>query len=137
MKGEAEAVAMDKKAEALKKYGKAAMAQMAIEILPQVAAEVAKPLGQIDKITVFGGANGSGLNTMADNVPMVMARTFQTVKEATGVDLAEIMRSETFDAKVTKNINVNPSSTNDFSEEDERQFLNAAVAAEAVKENSK
>ena len=105
-KGEAEAAAMDKKAEALKKYGKAAMAQMAIEILPKVAAEVAKPLGTIDKVTIFGGGNGNGVNTMSDNVPLVMAKTFQTVKEATGVDLADIMRGETYDAKVTKNINV-------------------------------
>ena len=83
MKGEAEALAMDKKAEALKKYGKAAMAQMAIEILPQVAAEVAKPLGTIDKVTIFGGGNGSGMTTISDNVPLVMAKTFQTIKEAT------------------------------------------------------
>ena len=106
LKGEAEATAMDKKAEALKKYGKAAMAQMAIEILPKVAAEVAKPLGTIDKVTIFGGGNGSGMNAISDNVPMVMAKTFQTIKEATGVDLADIMKGETYDAKVTKNVNV-------------------------------
>lgn len=106
LKGEAEALAMDKKAEALKKYGKAAMAQMAIEILPKVAAEVAKPLGTIDKVTIFGGGNGSGMNAISDNVPMVMAKTFQTIKEATGVDLADIMKGETYDAKVTKNVNV-------------------------------
>ena len=126
MKGEAEALAMDKKAEALKKYGKAAMAQMAIEILPQVAAEVAKPLGTIDKVTIFGGGNGSGMNTISDNVPLVMAKTFQTVKEATGVDLAEIMRGETYDAKVTKNINVSG-----LNEEDAK----TAVVAEAVKDS--
>ena len=35
-----------------------------------------------------------------------MARTFQTIKEATGIDLAEIAKADTYDAKVTKNINV-------------------------------
>ena len=127
MKGEAEAAAMDKKAEALKKYGKAAMVQMAIDILPQVAAEVAKPLGTIDKVTIFGGAgSSSGMTTISDNVPLIMAKTFETVKEATGVDIAEIVRSETFDAKVTKNINVSG-----MNEDDAR----AAVVAEAIKEN--
>lgn len=105
-KGEAEAAAMDKKAEALKKYGQAAMAQMAIEILPQVAAEVAKPLSTIDKVTIFGGESGSGVGSMANNVPVVMAKTFQAVKEATGIDLGDIVRGQS-GAETTQNVNVN------------------------------
>lgn len=126
MKGEAEAAAMDKKAEALKKYGKAAMAQMAIEILPQVAAEVAKPLSSIDKVTIFG--NGGGMSSVSDNVPMVMAKTFQTIKEATGVDIAEIMRAETFDAKVTKNVNVTGMEQNEA-----REAVTTAAVGDALK----
>ena len=105
-KGEAEAAAMDKKAEALKKYGKAAMAQMVVEILPKVAAEVAAPMERIGNISIIGGGQGGTTSPVADNVPIVMAKTFQTIKETTGVDLAEIMRGETYDAKVTKNVNV-------------------------------
>ena len=105
-KGEAEAAAMDKKAEALKKYGKAAMAQMVVEILPKVAAEVAAPMERIGNISIIGSGQGGTTSPVADNVPIVMAKTFQTIKETTGVDLAEIMRSETYDAKVTKNVNV-------------------------------
>ena len=128
-KGEAEAAAMDKKAEALKKYGKAAVAQMAIEILPQVAAEVAKPLAGIDKVTIIGGGErGGGVGAMAENVPLVMARTFQAVKAATGVDLAEIMRGETYEAKVTKNINIGGAN-----EEAARKTAEAAVIADAIK----
>ena len=51
-KGIAEAEAMEKKAEAYKKYNGAAMAEMMIRIMPQMAAEIAKPLSQIDKITM-------------------------------------------------------------------------------------
>lgn len=104
-KGEAEAAAMDKKAEALKKYGRAAVAQMVVDILPQVAAEVAKPISTIDKVSIIGG-NGSEVGAVSQNVPLVMAKTFQTVKEATGVDLAEIVRGESYDAKTTRNVNV-------------------------------
>jgi len=127
LKGEAEAAAMDKKAEALKKYGKAAMAQMAIEILPKVAAEVAKPLGTIDKVTIFGGGNGNGMSSMSDNVPLVMAKTIQTIKEATGVDIAEIMRAESYDAKTTKNVNVTG-----MTEKEAREAVGAAAMAEAI-----
>ena len=105
-KGQAEAAAMDKKAEALAKYGKAAIIQMTVEALPKVAAEVARPLSEIDKVTVIDGGNGTGIGSYAGNVPAVMAKTFQAVKEATGVDLAEIVKAETYDAKVNRNIKV-------------------------------
>lgn len=131
LKGEAEATAMDKKAEALKKYGKAAMAQMAIEVLPQVAAEVAKPMSSIDKVTIFGG-NGSGVSSVSDNVPLVMAKTIQTVKEATGVDIAEIMKGDTYGAKVTRNINVEG-----LQDEQAKETVTAAVVGEAVKTEEK
>ena len=104
-KGEAEAAAMDKRAEAMKKYGQAAMAEMAIRILPQVAAEIAKPLASIDKVSVIG-SNATGASSVAENVPIVMARTIQTIKEATGIDMAEIAKAETYDAKVNRNVNV-------------------------------
>ena len=105
----------------------AAMAQMAIEILPKVAAEVAKPLGTIDKVTIFGGGNGSGMSTMSDNVPLVMAKTIQTIKEATGVDIAEIMRAESYEAKVTKNVNVSG-----MDEAEAREAIATAAMTEAV-----
>lgn len=105
-KGQAEAAAMDKKAEALAKYGKAAIIQMTVEALPKVAAEVARPLSDIDKVTIIDGGNGAGVGSYAGNVPAVMAKTFQAVKEATGVDLAEIVKAETYDAKVTRNVNI-------------------------------
>ena len=102
-KGEAEAAAMDKKAEAMKKYGQAAMAQMAIEVLPQVAKEVAAPLSKVDKITLYGEG---GMGSLSGNVPSVMAKVFDTVKSATGIDLQEIAKGETYDAKVNKNISI-------------------------------
>ena len=105
-KGEAEAAAMDKKAEALAKYGKAAIIQMTVEALPKVAAEVARPLEGIDKVTVIDGGSGNGVGSYANNVPAVMAKTFAAVKEATGVDLAEIVKAETYDAKVNRNVNI-------------------------------
>ena len=35
-----------------------------------------------------------------------MKQVFDTMSEATGVDLREILRANTYDAKVNKNINV-------------------------------
>ena len=52
-KGLAEAEAIDKKAEAMKKYGQAAMMEMIVKALPDMAAAIAEPLGQIDKVTII------------------------------------------------------------------------------------
>ena len=104
----AEAEGMEKKAEAYQKYNKVAMAEMMIKVLPEVAAKIAEPLSQIDKITIIGGGGDSesSVNAIAGNVPAVMAKLFESMKETTGVDLAEIMRADSYDAKVTRNVNV-------------------------------
>ncbi len=106
-KGVAEAEAMEKKAEAYAKYNKAAVAEMMIKVLPDVAAKIAEPLGQIDKITIIGGDGGSnGVDQVAGNVPAVMAKLFESMKEATGIDLADIVKADTYDAKVNRNVNL-------------------------------
>ena len=107
-KGLAEAQAMEKKAEAYAKYNKAAVAEMMIRVLPEIAAQVAAPLQQIDKITIIGGGEGgvSGVDQVAGNVPVVMAKVFESMKQATGIDLANIINAESYDAKVNRNINV-------------------------------
>ena len=35
-----------------------------------------------------------------------MAKLFESMKETTGVDLAEIMKADTYDAKVNRNVNL-------------------------------
>ncbi|RKM59295.1 flotillin family protein [Butyrivibrio sp. CB08] len=106
-KGIAEAEAMEKKAEAYKKYNGAAMAEMMIKIMPQMAAEIAKPLSQIDKINIYGTGDGTtGASQISGNMPIVMKQVFDTMSEATGVDFTEIMKAGTYDAKVNKNINL-------------------------------
>lgn len=108
-KGDAEAEAMDKKSEAFKK-SEFARLEMVLEmqkvVLPEVAASVAKPMGQIKDVTIYGQTGGE-VSGMSQNVPIVMQRTFDVVKEATGVDLAEVMKAETIDAKVKKEVTLN------------------------------
>ncbi len=106
-KGLAEAEAMEKKAEAMKKYGQAAIIEMIVKALPDMAGAVAKPLENIDKVTIIdGGGQGTGVDNMGGYVPSVLAKTIESVKEVTGVDLREVMRAETYDAKVNRNVNV-------------------------------
>ena len=136
-KGEAEAAAMDKKAEALAKYGKAAIIQMTVEALPKVAAEVSRPLSEIDKVTVIDSGSGTGVGSYANNVPAVMAKTFEAVKAATGVDLTEIVKAETYDAKVTKNVNITGIPENVVEKETVTDAVVTATVKEAVEDTEK
>ena len=107
-KGIAEAEAMEKKAEAYQKYNNAAMAEMLINVLPDIAGKISEPLKQIDKITIIGGGDnaGNGVGDVAGNVPAVMTKLFESMKETVGIDLSEIVKAGTYDAKVNRNINI-------------------------------
>ena len=102
-KGLAEAEALEKKAEAMK----AAMVEMIVKALPEMAKAIAEPLSTIDKVTIIdGNGEGSGVGSMGSYVPQVLAKTMESVKEVTGIDIADIMRANTYDAKVNKNVNI-------------------------------
>ncbi|MDD6981084.1 MAG: SPFH domain-containing protein [Clostridia bacterium] len=87
-KGLAEALAIEKKAEAQKKMGEASVLEMYLSALPDVVKNAAQPLAQTDKIVMYGDGNATRV------VKDVMTSTSQVVdgiKQATGIDLAEIV----------------------------------------------
>lgn len=92
MKGDAEAAAMLKKAEAMKQYGQAAMLQMLIDKLPDMAKAVSEPLSKTDKIILFGEG---GATSMTRDTTGVMLQTFEAVKEAVGMDIPKMLRDVT------------------------------------------
>ena len=112
-KGIAEAEAMEKKAVAYQKYNNAAMAEMLIRVLPDIAGKIAEPLTRIDKITIIGSGSDNGVESVADHVPAVMAKLFETMKETVGIDMGELVKAGTYDAAVTRNINITNSGSSE------------------------
>lgn len=112
-KGLAEAEAMEKRALAYQKYNSAAMGEMLIKVLPELAEKIAQPLAAIDKVTIIGGDN-QGVSNVADGVPAVLGKLFESVKETTGIDLSDIVRADGYDAKVTRNLNISGSIPQDM-----------------------
>ena len=105
--GEAEAAAMLAKADAMKQYGDAAKMEMIIKMLPEFAKAVAEPIAAIDKITVIDSGSGeSGVSSVGGYTPAVLTKVIESIRETTGFDLTEVMRANTYDAKVNHNINV-------------------------------
>ena len=92
-KGIAEAEAKDRLAEAMEKYGEAAMMSMVVERLPEIMAQIAKPMEQIDKITVIDNGSGDGGSKVSKIVSDVAANGFEVLKDLTGADLGEVVRT--------------------------------------------
>jgi len=94
-KGQAEAEAMRKKAEAWRAYNEAAIAQMFIEKLPELARAVAEPLGRVDKITIVStGANGeggAGASKITKDIVDVIAQLPPVLEGVSGVNLKELL----------------------------------------------
>jgi flotillin len=78
------------------------MADKLIEKLPELAKAIAEPLSQISDIKIYGG----GVDQVVDNVPVVLAKVFDTVQSSVGIDMKNIIMAESLEAKTTKNVNV-------------------------------
>jgi flotillin len=79
---------MDKRAAAFAAYNDAAVLQMLIEVLPQLAREVAAPMAAIDKLTVV---STDGAGEVPKQVTNNVVQTLELLKNTTGVDLQTLV----------------------------------------------
>ncbi len=95
--GLAEAEAKTQIAKAFELYGEAAIMDMVLDMLPTYAKEIARPLGNIDKITVVDTGSGTGSNGGAGKVSGyatdLMATLQETLKASSGIDVKELLES--------------------------------------------
>ena len=96
-RGIAEAEAMMKKAEAFKQYNDAAVTQMVIERLPEIAKNVAEPLSKTEKIVIIDSANssGGGASKVAGYVTDIISTLPSTVEALTGIDIMGKLKGNT------------------------------------------
>ena len=84
----AEAEGIDKKAEAMKKYGEAAVVEMIMQALPEIAKNVAEPLGRVDRITMYGEGNSAKL--VSDIVNSTTQIT-EGISSGMGIDIKSLL----------------------------------------------
>ncbi len=90
-RGLAEAEAKDKLAEAMAKYGDAAVVQMIVDKLPEIMGQIAKPLEQVDKITIIDNGGSQGASKVAKIVTDVAGNGFEVLKDMTGLDIPNVI----------------------------------------------
>jgi flotillin len=90
-KGQAEAEVKELLAAAYEKYGQQAVIDRILAALPEMLAGAARPIGDIDNLTVIGGAeSASGVTKLATNL---LTELPAVVKAATGLDLGAWLTS--------------------------------------------
>jgi len=95
LKGLAEAEAMLKKAQAWEKYNQAAVLEMYIKALPELARAVAEPLSKVDKIVIVsGGDKDLGTTKITGQVAQVLAQMPDILKTITGADINKFLRNK-------------------------------------------
>jgi flotillin len=95
-KGLAEAEAMRKKAESYREYNAAAVAEMFVKILPELARAVAEPLSKMEKLVVVstggeGNGQGTGTSKVTQDVANIMAQLPPVVESLSGVSLKDLV----------------------------------------------
>jgi len=92
--GFAEAEAMQKKAQAWEKFNQAAIIEMYLKALPELAKSVAEPLSKVDKIVVISGDGSLGTSKLTAQVAEVLAQMPEVVESLTGVDFKKYFKEK-------------------------------------------
>ncbi len=91
-RGQAEAEAMRKKAEAWRTYNEAAIAQMFIEKLPELARAIAEPLSKTEKITIVStGDAGLGASKITKDIVDIIGQLPPVLEGVSGINLKEMI----------------------------------------------
>jgi flotillin len=91
-KGGAEADAMARKATSWKEYNQAAVTQLILQALPEIAKAIAEPLSKTDKITIVNtGGDGAGASKITQDVATIMAQLPPLVESLAGVDVKKLV----------------------------------------------
>ncbi|MFH1893420.1 MAG: SPFH domain-containing protein [Candidatus Zixiibacteriota bacterium] len=92
--GLSEAEAMAKKASAWQEYNQAAIAQMLIEKLPEIARAISEPLAKTEKIVIInsgGNGRGGGASKLTGDITEILAQLPPVVESLTGLKFEDIL----------------------------------------------
>ncbi|OMD06553.1 flotillin [Paenibacillus odorifer] len=108
LRGLAEAEAKEKLAEAFQKFGEAAVLDIIVKMLPDLAGQIAKPLASIDKLTVVDTGNGEGAARISNYVTQLMSTAPEMLKSVSGIDVEALIKGLTTKASGSKGASVTP-----------------------------
>ncbi|CAM2846678.1 flotillin family protein [Paenibacillus sediminis] len=95
LRGLAEADAKEKLAEAFQKFGEAAVLDIIVKMLPELAGKIAEPMSAIDKLTVVDTGRGEGAARVSNYVTDLMSTAPEMLKNISGIDVENLIKGLT------------------------------------------
>ena len=91
--GKATAEAMRVKAESFKQYNEAAVVEMIIRILPEVAGKISEPLSKTDRMVIINSGNGvgGGASKLTGDITQIVAQLPPVIESLTGIKFEKLL----------------------------------------------
>lgn len=91
--GKATAESMRVKAESFKQYNEAAVVEMIIRILPEVAGKISEPLSKTEKMVIINSGNGvgGGASKLTGDVTQIVAQLPPVIESLTGIKMEKLL----------------------------------------------
>src|SRR6266404_3970612 len=91
--GKATASAMQQKAESFKQYNEAAVIEMIVRVMPEVAARISEPLGKTEKMVIINSGNGAGggASKLTGDVTQIISQLPPVLESLTGVKFDKLL----------------------------------------------
>lgn len=91
--GKATAEAMRMKAESFKQYNEAAVVEMIIRVLPEVAGKISEPLAKTEKMVIINSGNGTGggASKLTGDVTQIVAQLPPVIESLTGIKFEKLI----------------------------------------------
>ena len=91
--GIAQAEAMQKKAESFKQYNEAAVIEMIVRVLPEIAGKISEPLSKTEKIVIINSGNGpgGGASKLTGDITQIISQLPPVLESLTGVKFEKLL----------------------------------------------
>jgi flotillin len=91
--GKATAEAMRVKAESFKQYNEAAVIEMIVRIMPEIAGKISEPLSKMEKMVIINSGNGpgGGASKLTGDVTTIISQLPPVLESLTGVKFEKLL----------------------------------------------
>jgi flotillin len=91
--GKATAEAMRVKAESFKQYNEAAVIEMIVRIMPEIAGKISEPLAKMEKMVIINSGNGpgGGASKLTGDVTTIISQLPPVLESLTGVKFEKLL----------------------------------------------
>ena len=91
--GKATAEATRLKAEAFQQYNEAAVIELLVKVLPEIAGRISEPLSKMEKMVIINSGNGTGggASKLTGDVTQIMAQLPPVLESLTGVKFEKLL----------------------------------------------